>query len=239
MKMIICKDHQEASRRAADLIAEALAAKPDMTLTLAAGDTPFACYRELISRQESGQLRLTEARYIGLDEWVGLGPETPGSCIACMNEGYYNPAEIPREQISVFDGRAADVDAEIERMRNMLEQHPLELAVLGIGVDGHVGFNEPGTPTSGDFSPVPLSQSTQEVGKKYFSGNQTPAMGATITVQALQKAGRVVVIATGENKREVASSLLAGRADLPASAFFNHPDAYYIFDEAAAGRPAE
>lgn len=231
---MICKNHQDTSRCAADLVAELFAKKPEMTVTFAAGDTPFFCYRELIRRQNNGELQLDRARYIGLDEWVGLGPDTEGSCIASMNRGYYHPAGIPGKRIVAFDGLTADLDAEIERMREYLRQYPLDLAVLGVGVNGHVGFNEPGITTTGDFSLVPLSTSTQAVGRKYFMGKRTPARGATITLQALMRAERVIILATGAGKRDAVAGIWAKDAVLPASAFTVHPGACYLFDEEAS-----
>ncbi len=236
--IVICKDHAAASLYAADLVEKAFQNKPELTVTFAAGDTPFACYQELIRRQESGGVTLSKARYIGLDEWVGLGPETDGSCIACMGQGYYGPAGIPEERITAFRGKAADLDAEVARMRNALREQPLELAVLGIGVNGHVGFNEPDTATTGDFSLVPLSETTKTVGKKYFAGKDTPTQGATITLQALKKASQVVIIATGANKQEAVKAILDGRADLPVCAFLDHPQVVFVFDEAAAPKAA-
>ncbi len=233
-KIILCRDHREASQKAADLVAEAFVRNPELTVTFAAGDTPLASYQELIARQEKGEVQLDKARYIGLDEWVGLGLETEGSCIATMTKAYYRPAGIPASSICVFDGLSQDPEAEVERMQGVLQQHPLDLAVLGIGVNGHVGFNEPGVSTSGDFSLVPLSASTQQVGKKYFAGQDTVKLGATITLEALKKAKQVVIIATGASKREAVSSILEKRTDLPACAFLDHPNACYLFDQQAA-----
>ena len=228
-----CKNHLEASQYAADLIAAAFAKKPDLTVTFAAGDTPFACYRELLGRQAAGNVQLTSARYIGLDEWMGLGPNDEGSCIFCMNQGYYQPAGIPKEQMFVFDGLTKELDVELARMRKVLDEHPLDLAVLGIGVNGHIGFNEPGVPTTGKFSFVPLSESTQQVGKKYFSGRNTPTGGATITLEALQQAETVVILATGKTKRDAVRAIVEGSSELPACAFLNHPNVHYVFDEEA------
>lgn len=235
-KIVICKDHEAASRYAADLVAKAFLAKPELTVTFAAGDTPFACYKELIHQQEAGKLVLTRAQYMGLDEWVGLGPETPGSCIASMNEGFYHPAGIPRERINAFDGKANHIPDEALRMQKALEAHPLELAMLGVGVNGHIGFNEPGPAAQGDFSLVELSETTQSVGRKYFGGQATPTQGATITLGALGKAHTLVILATGENKRQAMAPVLAGQGDLPVCAFLDHPGAVYVLDEAAAGK---
>jgi 6-phosphogluconolactonase/glucosamine-6-phosphate isomerase/deaminase len=231
----ICKNHEGASHFAAGLAAEAFVEKPHLAVTFAAGDTPFACYGELIRRQEAGALRLDKALYIGLDEWLGLGPGDEGSCIAAMRRGYYAPAGVPMDRIKAFNGLCQDVGAEVRRMGERLEAHPLDLAVLGVGVNGHIGFNEPGVPAAGDFSLVPLSDTTQRVGRKYFGGGPTPREGATITLRALLRAKRVVILATGISKQAAVQSVLAGREDLPLCAFLEHPGCSYVFDEEAAG----
>ncbi len=239
--ILIEKNHETASARAADIIAAALAAKPELTVTFAAGDTPLACYRLLIARQRAGELELRNAHYIGLDEWIGLGPDDAGSCIEVMNRSYYGPAGIPRSRIDCFDGRRVDADAEAGRMCGVLAQTGgLDLAVLGVGVNGHIGFNEPDTATQGDFSLVPLSETTQTVGRKYFGGGATPTRGATITLDALKKAKTILVIATGEKKQKAAADVLDEVGALPVGAFLDHPGAVYIFDESAApqGGPA-
>lgn len=235
--VLIEKDHATASAAAADIIASALVENPELTATFAAGDTPFACYAQLIARQQRGELQLGRTRYIGLDEWVGLGPKDTGSCIETMQRGYYGPAGVPDANIAYYDGRAADPQQEALRMAELLANTGgLDLAVLGVGVNGHIGFNEPGPEAAGDFAVVPLSDTTQTVGKKYFGGRATPTQGATLTLQALRGAARVVVLATGAAKQPVVSALLAGNRTLPLAAFCEHPGAYYILDSQSAGQ---
>lgn len=120
-------------------------------------------------------------------------------------------------------------------MNQLLADSPIQLAVLGVGVNGHVGFNEPGLSLDGEYSLLPLSESTQQVGKKYFGGRDTPKMGATTTLHALQRASTVVILATGEKKRAAVAEILSGNCALPVGAFLDHPGAVYIFDNAAAG----
>ncbi|MDL2323611.1 6-phosphogluconolactonase [Ruminococcaceae bacterium OttesenSCG-928-A16] len=232
-QIVICKNHQEASLYAAKLAAAEFAQNPGLTATFAAGDTPFSCYHSLIQKQQNEGLQLNLAQYIGLDEWIGLGPNDEGSCLHYMNKGYYWPAGIPQQQINAFDGRAKNIDAELIRMREILHENPLDLAILGVGVNGHIGFNEPGIPTSGDFSLVALSETTQTVGRKYFAGKHTPQQGATITLQALKKARRIIIIATGTSKKAAATSILAGQHTLPVGAFAGHAGTCYVFDEQA------
>jgi len=233
-KIQICKDHQEASRFAASLLAERFIQNPKMAVAFAAGDTPLACYRELIHKQRNRELRLDQAFYIGLDEWMGLGSQAKGGCMATLNQAYYLPAGIPAERVMSFNGLCVDTNAELGRMREILKRYPLTLAVLGVGVNGHVGFNEPGEALLDDFSLARLSESTRTIGLKYFSGCQVPALGATITLQALKRAEHVIVLATGSAKRDAVSDVLSGRACLPVGAFLEHPGCFYVFDEEAA-----
>ena len=223
----------DAAKEASRLIAAHITAKRGALVTLAAGFTPLAAYQELVAMQSRGQVDLTSARYVGLDEWVGLGENDKGSCIFTMNGAFYQPAGIPKENIRVFDGTAKDVCAEAQALNAYMEaSEGLSLAVLGIGINGHVGFNEPGNPLRGQFSLTPLSAVTQAVGRKYFSGKVAPKTGATLTLNALMAAKHIVLIATGAHKREIIKTVLAGESSLPAAAFLNHPGAIYIFDAA-------
>lgn len=233
--ILIEKDHQAASALAAKLIAGKLMENPRMKVTFAAGFTPLECYKLLIGQQREGKVKLDQAYYVGLDEWIGLGPKDVGSCIETMNSAYYVPAGISPAQIAYFDGLCEDPKAEERRMCNVIADiGGIDLAVVGVGVNGHIGFNEPDTALQGDFSLVPLSETTQTVGMKYFNGSRTPKEGATMTLHALKRAKTVIVIATGEKKRAVAGQILTGKCDLPVGAFLEHPDAYYIFDSLAA-----
>ncbi len=227
-----------ASMLAANIIGGKLRENPAMAVTFAAGFTPLECYKLLLRQQHAGMLRLDRAQYIGLDEWVGLGPNDTGSCIQTLNSAYYIAAGIPPAQISYFDGLCTDPQAEAQRMCDVIASiGGIDMAVVGVGINGHIGFNEPNTVLQGDFSLVALSETTRIVGKKYFDGSQTPKVGATITLQALKKAKTVIVIATGEKKQPAVKKIIAGDSSLPASAFLDHPNAYYIFDSHAAAMP--
>lgn len=232
-EIIITRNHEEACALAAEKAAEKFKECPETAATFAAGDTPLTCYARLIEMQGRGEVDLRRAWFIGLDEWRGLGPFDAGSCIETMNRSFYVPAGISRERIFVFDGLAADAEAEAVRMCGVLSGG-LGLAVLGVGINGHIGFNEPGFAAEKDFSLVSLSESTINVGRKYFGGKDAPVMGATITLNALVRADRVIIIATGANKRDAVKSIMAGSAVLPAGAFLEHPGACYIFDEESA-----
>ena len=223
----------DTASEAARLIGAHLNAERGALVTLAAGFTPLAAYERLVAMQSRGEVNLKKVRYVGLDEWVGLGESDEGSCIHTMNGAFYKPAGIPRENLCVFDGTANEPLGEAQRLNAFMEASTgLSLAVLGIGLNGHVGFNEPGDPLPGQFSLTALSDVTQAAGRKYFSGKAAPAQGATLTLHALTEAKRVIVIATGAHKRDVVKTVLAGESSLPAAAFLEHPGALYIFDEA-------
>ncbi|HWQ59357.1 MAG TPA: 6-phosphogluconolactonase [Clostridia bacterium] len=229
--LVRCADASAAALEAARHIARHMETHPGALITLAAGFTPLSAYAELIRISNGSTLELTSMRYVGLDEWVSLGPDDRGSCIQTINDAFYIPAGIPRANIRVFDGLAEDPRAEAEAMDAYLAASGgLSLAVLGIGLNGHVGFNEPGRALSGRFSLTLLSPVTTSVGRKYFGGKPAPVLGATITLGALMAAREVILIATGAHKREIVRAVLAGE-DVPAAAFLNHPNATYIFDK--------
>ncbi len=232
-ELILCNNVAAAASETALRVARHFEACPGALVALAAGFTPLEAYAKLARMAEDGEVSPAAMRYVGLDEWVGLGPADAGSCIFTMNKAFYGPCGIPERRIRVFDGLAKDPEAEAREMEAHIEASGgLSLAVLGIGVNGHVGFNEPGQTLPGLFSLTALSETTTQIGRKYFGDRAVPTRGATITLNALMSAREVILIATGAHKRAVVRAVLAGD-DLPAAKFLEHPNAAYIFDEEA------
>ncbi len=231
--LIRCSSNEAAACETALRIARHFEACPGALVAPAAGFTPLAAYNELARMAKAGEANPAAMHYVGLDEWVGLGPADAGSCIHTMNGAFYLPCGIPQEHIRVFGGLTQDPAAEARAMDAYLASSGgLSLAVLGIGLNGHVGFNEPGQELPGLFALTELSQTTVSVGRKYFGGRVAPNLGATITLRALMAAREVILVATGAHKREIVRAVLAGQ-DVPAAKFLAHPNATYIFDEEA------
>jgi len=236
-RLVRCSSNEAAACETALRIARHFEARPGALVAPAAGFTPLAAYGKLALMAKKGEADPASMRYIGLDEWIGVGPADAGSCIATMNGAFYGPCGVPPERIRAFDGLAEDPAQEARAMDAYLASAGgLSLAVLGIGLNGHVGFNEPGRPLPGLFSLTELSETTVSAGRKYFGGRPVPTHGATVTLAALMAAEEVLLVATGAHKREIVRAVLAG-ADVPAAKFLAHPNAVYIFD--AEAYPAE
>jgi len=236
MKINVQATPVETALAVAQAIITHLDARPDALLCLAGGDTPMPVYRCLIEAHRAGEVDLHKAWYVALDEWVGLGYEDEGSCKQMMYDGFYLPAGIPLEHIVFFDGKAADIQAEARRVAAFIErQGGITLALLGIGMNGHIGFNEPGRRSDAIAAVVDLDETTVSVGRKYFKDGNTPGQGVTVTVSGLTQADEVLYMVTDAHKRAIVQRILdsAPTPDIPATMLKTHPDLTIFLDLAA------
>jgi 6-phosphogluconolactonase/Glucosamine-6-phosphate isomerase/deaminase len=239
MQTHIATDHQELSRETARQAAAFIRENPGSLLCLAAGDTPLGAFAELIKMQAAGEVDLSSVFYAGLDEWVGLGPLDKGSCRQVMGDNFYAPAGIPSSRIHIFDGLAALADpaAECAAMDAWLAARGgIGLTLLGVGMNGHIGFNEPNTPRSASALVVPLDETTRAVGVKYFDKPQPMESGITIGLDALRAARRVLVMASGAKKAPIIQRAFhtAPTPACPASLLQGHSDLTLLLDKGAA-----
>jgi len=235
VKIIVKDNYEEMSASCAEFICRYINKNPGRLLCFAAGDTPLAIMKKLIEMQEAGEVNLGLMYYAGLDEWGGLGYEDKGSCRQVMQDNFYGPAKIAHENIRVFDGKA-DAGEETSAVLDFIkDKGGIGLAMLGIGMNGHIGFNEPGV--AGDFEGgrIALSESSLTVGQKYFDKKHDLKYGVTIGVKTLINASKVILIANGEKKADiVARSLKASdNPEFPASYLTNHQDYHVFLDKAA------
>ncbi|MBO0936073.1 glucosamine-6-phosphate deaminase [Fibrella sp. HMF5335] len=213
-------DHAALSHHTADYIADLVRQKPDAVLCLASGDTPSETFRILAAMVQAGQLDLSQCRFIGLDEWVGFGPTDEGSCGYLVYRDLFTPASIRPEQITYFDAKAADLQAECARVDAAIADFgKLDLLLVGIGMNGHIALNEPGTPFTLRCHVVQLAQSTIDVGQKYFTKPTPLSQGITLGLQHLTEARDVVLMASGARKAAIVHEALHGpiTEQLPAS----------------------
>ena len=239
MKKVIAKDYDELSSLAADRIAQYIRSHPDSLLCIAAGDTPIGTLQELVRLQQEGKVDLSAVYYAELDEWVGLGPDDTGSCHKVMFDAFYLPAGIPAERIHVFDGLDADTERQCRRMETWIAQHGgIGLTLLGIGLNGHVGFNEPGAPDIDGCFTVPLDDITKKVSAKYFGRPFALKCGITVGWKTLKQARFMMILASGENKADIVRRSFCGpmTANVPASLMQDHPDQELFLDAAAASK---
>ena len=235
MKIVVKDNYEEMSASCAEFICRYINKNPGRLLCFAAGDTPLLVMKKLIDMQESGKVDLSSMYYAGLDEWEGLGYEDKGSCKQVMEDNFYGPAKISRKNIRVFDGQA-DVGKETEAVLDFIkDKGGIGLAMLGIGMNGHIGFNEPGVPADFEGGRILLSESSLTVGQKYFDKKHDLKYGVTLGIKTLAGSEKVILIANGEKKANIVAQSLKTQdnPEFPASYLTNHPDYHVFLDKAA------
>ena len=226
------------SKWAADKVAEEIRRKPDALISFPGGDTPLGMVHEFARMVNAGEVDISKARFVMLDEWVGLNENDEGSCARFMKDNLFDLLEKPFAEVCLFDGRAADIEAERAKHEAFIKEHgPITVSVLGIGMNGHLGFNESGVDFSLSSHIIPLHPVTRQVMSKYFGGRELPLThGITQGIAQIMAADTVLVIANGAKKADIVRRAIEEPVtnEVPASVIQNHPNGYFVLDEAAA-----
>ena len=230
MKLEIYKDHDELSREVARVIIAAVRNHPASVLCLAAGDTPRQVYAALAS---GGQVDYSGCTFIGLDEWVGIPPENEGSCSFFLHNNLFHPLGIRPHQVHLFDALAEDLVSECGKMDAIIrEKGGIDLMLAGVGMNGHVGFNEPGVSDDLYAHVVTLDATTQSVGQKYFKEATRLERGITLGLKHLLESTTAIIMASSAKKAEVIRLALEGPVSnqIPASIIRKHPAGVVMLD---------
>lgn len=236
MKLKVYKDYNALSISVAGKIIELIKYKPDAVLCLAAGDTPRLAYNLLAQQVSNENIDFTRCSFIGLDEWIGIAPENEGSCSFFLQRHVFNPLHISASQIHLFNGLAEDFLYECEKMDALIaEKKGIDLMIVGTGMNGHIGFNEPGVSFNKYSHVINLDGTTQSVGQKYFTQPTALKQGITLGLNHLLQARKAILIANGIKKADVIHKALEEEisTDMPASIIRLHPDATVMIDEDA------
>jgi glucosamine-6-phosphate deaminase len=237
-RLEIVPEEEALGRVAAGLIAEQIQAQPDSVLALPTGRTPLSVYRELVIRNQGGELDLRHARIFHLDEFYPLAPKHPGSFQAFLWRELLSQVNIDPARVHFLDGRAEDPAAECRRYEEQIAAAGgLDLVVLGIGINGHIGFNEPGSPFDSRTRLVTLGPESRMANAYLFSSyEEVPWQGLTMGIGTIMEGRRILLIAAGEEKAQVVSKALHDpiTPSLPASVLRHHPDLTVILDQKAA-----
>ncbi|MGI5960020.1 MAG: glucosamine-6-phosphate deaminase [Massiliimalia sp.] len=237
MNLIVANDYEQLSCVAAERIAQYINDNPNALLCFAAGDTPLGTFKKLIELQKQQKVNLSSVFYVGLDEWAGLEKDVPGTCFQVMHDNFYHPANIPSDRFVVFHGDCKNLEEECRRVQQWIDEHNgLDLVLLGVGMNGHVGFNEPGSPDFAGCFPIPLDNVTKEVSVKYFHQKLPLTYGLTIGWKTLKSAKKVLVLANGAKKAPVIKRAFCepASADFTISLFQDHKDLTVILDQEAS-----
>ncbi len=237
MKLSISQDFAALSRKAADDLVAILKTKQKPLLCVASGDSPSGIYQNLVLRAQAGQLDLSEWLFLGLDEWVGLNGADEGSCRYHLNKQFFFPLRVPEHHICFFDGRASDLNQQCTQTESFIASHGgIELAILGLGLNGHVGMNEPGTSASSRSHVTALDPLTTQTGQKYFTEKQSLNDGITLGLGTLAQARNIFLVVSGPKKADIIKKVLEAEItdQVPASLLRNHPGLHLYLDNEAA-----
>jgi galactosamine-6-phosphate isomerase len=237
MKLTIEKDYDTMSLRAARYVTELVKSKPDAVLCIAAGDTPKLTCDLIAQIAKKESINFNRCYFVSLDEWVGIPPQNEGSCQYFLRNYLFGPLHISENNIHVFNALANDMQKECADMDEFIKQHGgIDLMIVGVGRNGHIGFNEPGVSFEEYSHVVDLDETTQTVGQKYFREETTLTQGITLGLQHLMDARRAVLIANGSKKAHVIRKALEEEVsrDMPASIMRKHPDGEILLDKEAS-----
>ena len=237
MKITVVKNYEEMSREAAKYIAETLTEKPDCVLGLATGDTPIGMYEELVKMYNDGKLDFSKARSVNLDEYYPITPDNDQSYRYFMNYHLFDKVNINKDNTCVPDGQAKDVEAHCKAYEaNIDALGGVDIQVLGIGRNGHIGFNEPDCELVRGTHLTELTKSTIEANSRFFASEaDVPKHALTMGIESVFKAKKILLLVSGANKAEAVRAMLKGNisTNCPASLLCLHNDVVLICDEAA------
>ncbi len=238
---IICAENYEAmSRQAANILSSVVAMKPDCVLGLATGSTPIGTYKELIKRYEDGDLDFSKVKTVNLDEYVGLEPTHDQSYRYFMQTQLFDHVNIDVKNTNVPGGMAQDVDAECRRYDEIIaSMGGIDIQVLGMGHNGHIGFNEPAEDFPKGTHKVDLAESTIEANARFFENrDMVPRQAVTMGIGSIMQARRILVVVSGEGKADIVEKAFRGPITprVPASILQLHPHVILVGDKAALSK---
>ena len=237
MRIYKATDYNDMSRKAANIISAQIIMKPDCVLGLATGSSPVGTYKQLIEWYNKNDLDFSEVTSINLDEYKGLSPEDPQSYRYFMNTHLFDHVNIDKNRTFVPDGLATDPEkACAEYNANIIKQGGIDLQLLGIGHNGHIGFNEPDSIFASHTHCVNLQERTIEANKRFFDSiDEVPKQAYTMGIGTIMKAKKIILIAAGEDKAEIIKKAFRGPVtpQIPASILQFHHDVSLVADEGA------
>jgi glucosamine-6-phosphate deaminase len=237
VKIISAPDYAAMSRKAANIISAQVILKPDSVLGLATGSTPVGVYHQLVDWYRKGDLDFTKVRTVNLDEYCGLAPDHPQSYRYYMETNLFGQVNIQPENTYLPNGLAGDPAAECVRYDHLISDlGGIDLQLLGIGHNGHIGFNEPDEAFGKMTHLVRLNARTIEANARYFaSADEMPKFAYTMGIRAIMQARKILLVVNGGDKAEILMHALTGPVTpaVPASILQLHPDVTVVADEAA------
>ena len=237
MKIQILPDYTALSKAVADLIVNYINAKKASLICLASGHTPIGVFEELTKAVESKEVDLSDCTFLSLDEWLHIDPTDPGSCLSMLQKDCFIPLGIHDHQIQFFDVAAKDMEQECDRINTLIESlGGLDIMLVGVGTNGHIGMNEPGTSFESYAHISELAEETKTVGQKYFQQATSLSQGITLGLKHLRESKLPIVMASGEKKAAIMAKGLQGKSteEIPLSVVHLIPQGFIMLDVEAS-----
>lgn len=235
MKVIVCKDYDDMSKKAADLVISNIKEKPQIKLGLATGSSPIGLYKNLVSANDEGEISFKFAKSVNLDEYIGIDPANDQSYQYFMNENLFNHVSFAETKLPYAPENDEKYAEEYNKYLDDFGQRDIQ--ILGIGENGHIAFNEPGEVLNRRTSIVELSQSTIESNARFFeSEDEVPKYAISMGMSDIFNAKTIILLANGKKKHDAVKKLIEGNTidpKLPASFLSLHPNVYIYVDEEA------
>jgi glucosamine-6-phosphate isomerase len=235
----IYEDYRRLSTNTAREILRIVLEKPTAVLCLATGETPLGAYAEFVRQAKMQRIDFSGIRFVGLDEWVGIPPSNPGSCHYFLHRHLFKPLQIEPRQIHLFDGMASDLQEVCTRMdEHIAELGGIDFLVAGIGINGHIGLNEPGVSLDLQAHVVDLEPVTKQTAQKYFQGETPLSQGVTLGIRQIMEARTVVLMANGARKTDIIQAAIEQPVSnsVPASVLQQHSNSLFFLDAEAAAQ---
>ncbi|SHE38475.1 glucosamine-6-phosphate deaminase [Caloramator proteoclasticus] len=240
MRIIVTENYDELSKKAADIVASQLILKPRSVIGFATGGTPIGMYKEIVKMYREGKFSFKDVVTFNLDEYYGLDRENPQSYYFYMMEHLFKYVDIDKNNINIPDGRAEDIEKEcIEYEEKIEKAGGIDLQILGIGKNGHIGFNEPDVKFEAKTHLVRLDEDTIKANSRFFNSiEEVPTKAISMGIKTIMHTRKIVLLASGKEKAEIIEKMVNGpiTPDVPASILQLHPDVTLILDREAASQ---
>ena len=235
MKLVIAENYNELSEKATNDLLEIVKGKAEPVVCTASGDTPAGMYKVLVEKVSNGAANVNGWYFLGLDEWAEMNGDNEGSCRWHLNNQLFNPLKPAEDHIIFFDGKA-NLESECERVENFIGKRGLDVSIVGLGMNGHIGMNEPGTEVSTRTHISELDPLTAQVGQKYFKSATELKYGITLGLATLLESKHIFLLVSGSKKAAIIKDVLEGPVseEVPATMLLNHAGLTIYLDKEAA-----
>ena len=238
MKIIIGKDYEETARKAAIIVINDIILNPELVIGFATGDTPIGIYKELIQDYKMLKLDFSKVITFNLDEYYPIAKSNKQSYNNFMHENLFKYLNVDKNNINIPNGETKDIIKEIKEYEKKIKEKKIDLQILGIGRNGHIGFNEPGSSFKSKTRVINLDEMTIQDNSRLFKDiSEVPRQAITMGIQTIMSAKKIVMIASGKSKAEAIKNMVKGKIDesCPASILQKHKNMILFLDKDAAG----